>query len=150
MFGCTDQIWFIFVFSTCAALAAFRIEPCHQGEEDLSNIHLFGPADVECTIDTLLPALFKELINRSIGCGPFVLSCCLLAFQWLIDEKGEYSLIISWSICAQLCLYNLFVCLFNFETLSVSVSNCIHMSTCRSFCLMVCLSVCLKTSTTIT
>lgn len=123
--------------SICRALAAFRIEPCHQGEEDFSNIHLFGPANIECTIDSLLPALFKELIKRSIGCGPFVLSCCLLAFQWLIDEKVNQAVKLLYLMQSQLKLVDsnmnftdevpadrLPVCLFSLEY-SSSISNSI-------------------------
>lgn len=123
--------------SICRALAAFRIEPCHQGEEDFSNIHLFGPADIKCTIDTLLPALFKELIKRSIVCGPFVLSCCLLAFQWLIDEKVNQAVKLLYLMQSQLKLVDsnmnftdevpadrLPVCLFSLEY-SSSISNSI-------------------------
>ena len=58
----------------------------------MTDRDLFSAANIEHTLDTLLPLLLKVLHNKNIGCAPLVLSCCLLAFLWLLDEDGESTL----------------------------------------------------------
>lgn len=50
---------------------------------------LFSTANIDHTLKQLLPSLFNEFHDHNIGCSPLVLSCCLLAFLWLLDEHGE-------------------------------------------------------------
>lgn len=79
------------------AFEAFKIE-CHQEtvaeSGDSAELDLFSPENIEHTLDILLPSLFKAVQDESIGCAPLVLSSCLLAFLWLLDEEGVSALCI--------------------------------------------------------
>lgn len=59
---------------------------------------LFSAVNIDHTLKQLLPSLFNEFHDHNIGCSPLVLSCCLLAFLWLLDEHGE-SLLAPMSTC---------------------------------------------------
>ena len=74
------------------AFEAFKIEGYHEGtvaeSGDSAEQDLFSPENIEHTLVFLLPSLFKAVQDQSIGCAPLVLSSCLLAFLWLLDEEG--------------------------------------------------------------
>ena len=78
------------------AFEAFKIEGCHPRtvaeSGDSAEWDLFSQESIEHTLDILLPSLFKAVQDQSIGCAPLVLSSCLLAFLWLLDEEGVSTL----------------------------------------------------------
>jgi len=78
--------------SLSRAFEAFKIER-HQEtvveSGDPAERDLFSPENIEHTLDILLPSLFKAVQDESIGCAPLVLSSCLLAFLWLLDEEVD-------------------------------------------------------------
>ena len=90
------------------AFEAFKIEGHHQGtvgeSGDLAENDLFGPENIEHTLDILLPSLFKAVQDNSIGCAPLVLSSCLQAFLWLLDEEGLSALCVIIPVCNYLIL----------------------------------------------
>ena len=78
------------------AIEAFNIEGYRQGtvaeSGDSAEHDLFRPENIEHTLGILLPSLFEVVQDKSIGCAPLVLSSCLLAFLWLLDEEGVSAL----------------------------------------------------------
>ena len=129
---------------------------------------LFTPVNIAHTMGTCLPSLFKVLHDKCIGCAPLVLSSCLLAFLWLLDEEGESALRVIMSVCLYACLcvslpicpsvclsacpsiclplHLSAFCLYPSVCLSVCLSIhpsiCLSLHLCMSICLSVCLSVC--------
>ena len=78
----------IFSLNLYPAFEAFKINSCHQQTaEDMSDI--FSTSNIDRILEQLLPSLFKAFSDNNIGCAPLVLSCCLLAFLWLLDEHGK-------------------------------------------------------------
>ena len=81
------------------AFEAFKIEGCHQGtvaeSGDSAEQDLFSQENFEHTLGILLPSLFQAVQDQSIGCAPLVLTSCLLAFLWLLDEEGVYYFILN-------------------------------------------------------
>jgi len=73
------------------ATEAFKIDGYPRGTvaetRDSAERDLFTPENIEHTLGNLLPSLFEAVQNNSIGCAPLVLSSCLLAFLWLLDEE---------------------------------------------------------------
>lgn len=97
------------------AFEAFKIER-HQEtvaeSGDSAELDLFSPENIEHTLDILLPSLFKAVQDESIGCAPLVLSSCLLAFLWLLDEEGVSAL------CIIMPVWNNIIYPYNFVYLS--------------------------------
>ena len=93
----------LFVFHTNVAFEAFKVGDCQQSavgkSEEMAERDLFTPENIDHTLGTLLPSLFKVLSENSIGCAPLVLSSCLLAFLWLLDEEGESAFCVIINIC---------------------------------------------------
>ncbi|KAJ7385677.1 hypothetical protein OS493_013705 [Desmophyllum pertusum] len=128
--------------SLSRAFEAFKREDCLEGAEaesgDMTDRDLFSAANIEHTLDTLLPLLFKVLHNKNIGCAPLVLSCCLLAFLWLLDEDVDKAVELLQLMQSQLKHFaevNLSsteevpanrrpVCLFSLEYIP-SITNCV-------------------------
>ena len=71
-----------------AAFEAFEIGNLDQ-EASRDATDLFSVSNIDHTLKQLLRSLFKAFSNNNIGCAPLVLSCCLLAFVWLLDEHGK-------------------------------------------------------------
>ena len=72
-----------------AAHEAFKIDGYHQ--ETAGDVEdLFSVSNIDLTIKQLTPSLLKAFFDNNIGIAPLVLSCCLLAFLWLLGEHGKY------------------------------------------------------------
>ena len=114
------------------ALEAFKIEGCHQGtvaeSGDSSERDLFSQGNIEHTLDIMLPSLFKAVQDQSIGCAPLVLSSCLLAFLWLLDEEGKQCFVLFFVfILFNMTLYppqRLLSCCFNHRGFLVEKRQC--------------------------
>jgi len=77
------------VFPTFEAFKIERHQETVVESGDPAERDLFSPENIEHTLDILLPSLFKAVQDESIGCAPLVLSSCLLAFLWLLDEEVD-------------------------------------------------------------
>lgn len=89
-----SQIYFFSVL----ALKAFKIDNCNQ-ETTGDEVELFSISHIDHTLEQLLPSLFKAFCDNNIGCAPLVLSCCLLAFLWLLEESGKSDRVLFVFVC---------------------------------------------------
>ena len=85
-------------FFSVLALQAFKIDNYNQ-ETTGDEVELFSISHIDHTLEQLLPSLFKAFCDNNIGCAPLVLSCCLLAFLWLLEESGKYDRVLFVFVC---------------------------------------------------
>jgi len=100
------------------AIEAFKIDGYPRGTvaetRDSAEHDLFTPENIEHTLGNLLPSLFEAVQNNSIGCAPLVLSSCLLAFLWLLDEEGVSAFCVIIPLCNLLFIIIIYVVVKNY------------------------------------